>query len=420
MSAPRPPRFAAPARSWSAAIPPAPRWADRLLQSLGVQPAFAEAILGDLAEERVLREEQRGRIGASVWYASELLSALPHLFWNAARFGTPVTRARLSALVASMVLVMSAALMAFVLRDGPPARLVFTHVSGAESVDGIVVNYMRPVQLPTQVLDAKGHTLETNDVRYQWASGAPVRVSSTGTVTCTTNGDATVRASIATVTTDLLVHCRPVRELRMRAWMTLTVDDSVQELPFIAVGPDGRLVNLIAGALRVHDSSVATLTGSRIRPIMPGHTMVSVHVGDSESRMEVSVFRWVPTLDHLRPADDLVIAPVHLPRGTSIQWVMPKGSFWLEYKNRGATRLIPRMEVDGPISCMHLETFAPEVVRISCITMSDSATFRMTNPDSFMPLVEGSLSLERQPIKRDVEPRPSPQPHPSTFLPRER
>jgi len=60
----------------------------------------------------------------------------------------------------------------------PPARLV------AGSADTVVVNNVRPVRLPMQVLDASGHALPDTGVRYTWTSGLPVAVSTRGVATC--------------------------------------------------------------------------------------------------------------------------------------------------------------------------------------------------------------------------------------------
>lgn len=56
-----------------------PRTAERLLEALGAQPGFRDAVLGDLAEEFAYRAAHEGAGRSRHWYYREALRATPHL-----------------------------------------------------------------------------------------------------------------------------------------------------------------------------------------------------------------------------------------------------------------------------------------------------------------------------------------------------
>src|SRR5258706_5572391 len=108
---------------------------------------------------------------------------------------------KLTARVAVVLLTVAAAC------KGPPARLV------AGIADTVVVNNVHAVQMPMHVFDAAGHELPDTGVRFQWMSGATIPVSDKGVLKCTHAGDATVRASLGALVAQVIVRCRPVRDL---------------------------------------------------------------------------------------------------------------------------------------------------------------------------------------------------------------
>jgi hypothetical protein len=72
-----------------------PRWIETLLRSLGAQPGYRDAVLGDLTEEFVIRVEEQGVRTARRWYRREALRTAPHLLANWARTLTPRAGLRL-------------------------------------------------------------------------------------------------------------------------------------------------------------------------------------------------------------------------------------------------------------------------------------------------------------------------------------
>jgi hypothetical protein len=210
-------------------------------------------------------------------------------------------------------LILAFALPAVAACKGPASRLV------AGTADTVIVNNRRPVQLPMRVLDAAGHSLDSTGVQYRWMSGVPVSVSTTGEATCTQSGDATVRASLGPLATQLLLRCRPVRDVRALRMMNLVVGDSAQDVPFEAVDMDGQPVTLLTGDITVGDSTIATLEGGRIRARAPGSTDVTMRVGDRQGFMSVHVYERVRTPEGIR-AGQHVAVPVRLAGGEMRRW----------------------------------------------------------------------------------------------------
>ena len=199
---------------------------------------------------------------------------------------------------------------------GPPARLV------AGIADTVVVNGLRPAQLPLQVLDASGHVLPDTGVHYQWTSGLPIAVSTRGAVTCTRAGDAAVRASLGTLATHILVRCRPVHEIRVVGGvLNLFVGDPPQDLVFEAVDSAGRRVTEVAARVR-YDSTVVALERWRIRARAPGWAAVEISIGDQWAFYPVRVWERASTVDGIRPGQHLAV-PVRLAAGEMRSWQLP-------------------------------------------------------------------------------------------------
>lgn len=196
---------------------------------------------------------------------------------------------------------------------GPPARLV------AGRGDTVVVNNHGPVQLPIRVLDAAGRHLDSSGVRYQWIGGTLISVSTNGVVNCTEPGDATVRASLDSLVTHLIVLCRPVRDVRTIRMMNLVVGEPAQELPFEAVDAAGRPVTLLTGQVTVTDSMIATVEGVRIRGRAQGSTDLTMRIGDQLGFASVHVYEPARSPEGIRPGQRVAV-PVRLGGGEMRRW----------------------------------------------------------------------------------------------------
>jgi hypothetical protein len=386
---------------------------DRALLALGGDPAFIADLLGDLSEEYTYRAAHDGVYAARLWYVREMVRSTPHLVWNAIRHGTPSARARLAASILAVVATFSVLTVAWLTRNGPPASLV---VGGGIYSDGIVVNNLGPVQLSMSVLDARGHRLERTDVRYQRVSGVPIPVSTRGVIKCTRPGDAIVRASLAALHRDFVIHCQPVRTIRDAGWGNFVVGDPAATLTVDAIGLDGQPVTRIAARLRVVDSTVATLDASgRLRPLRPGETWIDIEIGDRRAGAFVTVYEPVRTFEGLRPDQRLVVAPIRLTRGASIRWPLPTGVFFLTFSadssevpptrgfvglGSGSSPTVQspvNMSVAGLIMCTRMPEPQPGVLGAYCLARAPGATLILTYSGPGGPNeIVGSLALERQ------------------------
>jgi hypothetical protein len=387
--------------------------ADRALLAIGGDPDFVADLLGDLSEEYADRTASDGVWAARLWYAGELTRSSPHVVWNAIRHGTPGVRARLAAYILAVIVSLSILTIAWATRNGPPASLV---VGEGSDSDGIVINNLGPVQLSMRVLDARGHGLERRDVRYQRISGGPIQVSTRGVIKCTRPGDAIVRASLAPLHRNFIIHCEPVRKIRDAGWGNFVVGQPPGTLTVNAIGPDGQPVTRIAAKLRVEDSTIATLDSSgRLRPLRPGQTWIDIEIGDRRAGDFVTVYEPVRTFEGLRPDQRWVVAPIRITRDASIRWPLPTGVFFLTFSadsseappmrgfvglGSGSSPTVQppiNMSVAGLIMCTRMSESRPGVLGAYCLARAPGATLilRYSGPGGPNEIV-GSLALERQ------------------------
>ena len=382
--APVPPR--PPSRHTTS--PPA---VERMLQALGADPAFAESVLGDLTEEYAMRAARDGRSAARLWYVREALRSAPHLVGSCIRHASWHRRARWAAWLAGGIATVAAGVLLLLLAaPGPPVRLV----AGNGDAEGVTVNSVRPVPLPMRVLDKAGRELDAAGVRYGWAAGDPLSVSPTGVLSCTRQGDATVRASLGLLSTRFLVRCRPVETIRAAIWNDFVLGEPERELPVDFEGPDGLSVTRIAGLLKIRDSSIATVSGLRIRPVAPGQTSLELSVGDKAAWAAVTVFEPVTTLEGLREDQRVVAAPVRLARGESLRWRLPTGLFDLVNMPGPEQTSALILRVDGPVMC--LPSLRPGVYRSSCLARGSGAFLTVAHPGLTGSVqAAGTIGLQR-------------------------
>jgi hypothetical protein len=284
-------------------------------------------------------------------------------------------------------LILAVALLVMAACKGPPARLV------AGIGDTVVVNNLRPVQLPMRVVDRAGHHLDSTGVRYQWMAGAPVSVSTTGVVKCTQPGDATVRASLGPLFTHVLLRCRPVRDLRAGRMINLVVGGPAQELPFEAVGVDGQPVTLLKAQVTVGDSTVATLEGQRIRARAPGSTHVTIRVGNRQAFMSVHAYERVNTPEGIRPGQHVAVA-VRLAGGEMRRWriaAAPEVYFLAVLADRDEQQM-PRLAIVGANCTPWLDAHS-----FFCLAQHDASVI-VYHPQQADPAQElsGTLAIWRQ------------------------
>lgn len=321
---------------------------ERLLQFCAADSGLAEAVLGDLAEERALRAANDGARAASWWYAREALRSAPHLIASGVRRASWRDRARLTGYLASIALASIIVVTALFNGSGPPARLV----ANTSDVNGVIVNNTRPVQLAMRVLDAAGNALPDSGVRYRWSSGIPVPLSPNGVATCTQPGDATVHASLGPLITPLLIRCRPVHDVRGTRMMNLVIGGPATEVPFLAVDADDQPVTLLRGQITVQDTSVATVNvtaeGNLLRARAPGSTGLNVRIGNRAAYMSVHVYEPVRTPEGIRPGQHVAVS-LHLAGGEMRRWRLAAAPeiYYIAMLPDGDERHTPRLAIVG-------------------------------------------------------------------------
>lgn len=224
---------------------------------------------------------------------------------------------------------------------GAPARLV------AGESDTVLVNDRRSVLIPLRVTDAAGRVVPDTAARFTREAGAAIPVSPRGEVTCAQRGDATVRATLGTLTTRFLLRCRPVEALRFPGPIQLVLGDSAREIPVTAYGPDNRPVHLFAARLHVGDTTLVALDGTRLRPRAWGATVLSVTIGDRQASTGVHVYAPATTLESLHRERRLIAVPLRLAPGEVRRWSLPPGGWMLtmwpeEDEGRG-----PQLRIEG-------------------------------------------------------------------------
>jgi hypothetical protein len=358
------------------------RVAEALLQSLGAEPTFADAVLGDLAEEYALRVERDGVAAARWWYACQAFRSAPYLVRSAARHRGLRERARLAASFAGISLAISLTLLALPARTAPPERLV---------AKPVVVNNLLPFRLPIRVLDAAGGVLPSTRVRYAWTAGAPVAISPSGVVTCAQPGDAVVRASLGTLATSVQVRCRPVADIRSPGTLELVVGDSAREVPFQAIDGGGRPVTLLMGRIDVGDSTIVALEGQRIRARAEGHTWVETRIGNRSGWSDVHVYQPAQSPEAIRPDQHLAV-PVRLARGERREWRLPGGHYFLRVVLNHDGRSTARLVVAGASCTLYGRS------HLECAAHGDmSVIVRQSRPASAGTDLLGTLLVWRLP-----------------------
>lgn len=289
---------------------------ERLLHAIGADPRFIDAVFGDLAEEFALRATWDGTASARWWYGCEVVRSAPHLLRSWIRYAIRYERTRLTAVLGGLALTSLVILIALLTRNGPPTLI------SAGTADVVIVNNEKTVQLPVQVFDAAGHLLKSNGVRFKRIAGAPIPISASGRVTCKERGDADVRVSLGLLSRDIVLRCRPIRQLLGGFGFEFVAGDLPTKLRISALGPDGMPVELIALSAQVQDSDVASLDGPALQPKAPGRTEISFWAGDQWMSGDITVRKRGSNPGALRVGEGFA-SVVKLRGGDVRRWSVP-------------------------------------------------------------------------------------------------
>lgn len=207
---------------------------------------------------------------------------------------------------------------------GAPARLL------AGAADTVVVNNRRPVSIPIRAFDASGRSVPASGISYVRTAGDSLDVTSDGIVTCARRGDATLRASLGAISSEILLRCRPVKKLHIAGPIQFVLGDSSQVIPLEALGVDDSAVDLIAGTVSTMRANVVGVeSGLRVSARTAGVSLTEVVVGDEHARVGVHVYEPVNTLDGLRADQRLVSMAMRLESGEMRRWQLPAGGWMM-------------------------------------------------------------------------------------------
>ena len=208
--------------------------------------------------------------------------------------------------------------------SGSPVRIV------AGRSDTVLVNSHKPTLLPIHVLDAAGHELNASGLEYRVVSGDSLGLSRRGVVSCARRGDTRLRASLANLTTEFVLLCRPVKGFRFMfdPGPPLLVGGPPRELALGAIGMDDMPVTLLAGTATIEDSGIAVLRGLTVEPRSAGATFVGVDIGDCVHWVYVEVDEPVASSRDLERRNQVfIVSQLRLVAGEIRSWAIPRGDF---------------------------------------------------------------------------------------------
>lgn len=215
---------------------------------------------------------------------------------------------------------------------GHPARVV------AGIRDTVIVNSVRPHQVPLAGIDDRGRAVAVREARFAWLSGDDIEISSAGMVRCPHPATATIRVSAGRASTDFTLYRRPIRDL---LWSPgdnpgFVLGQPGRALDIAGRGVDGDTVRLLAARLSVRDSTVASLDGSVVTPRHTGTTWVDAYVGDAHRAFVVQVVRSASQSTHLRPRE-VFIDRVALVPNQIRSWPVTRGRYEIRFLGDAST-----------------------------------------------------------------------------------
>ena len=266
-----------------------------------------------------------------------------------------------------------------------------TRLVGGTS-DTVIINHLRPVQIPVRVFDRDGKALPDSGVRFYWVRGDSVSVSERGAVTCIRSTDAIVRGVIGSISNDLLVRCRPVDKLYVNGPIQFLLPDTAQEMQLVARGLDGQVIDLLNGRSEIVDTAVATIDGIRVVPRSPGSTVGTVRFGNRSAGFGVHVYERVSSLNALEKGKQFVGIPLRLSGAETRTWRLPAGSWMLTMLPESDESAGLRLRVEGG-SCSLLRLTKR---RYGCYVKTDAKVI------VFNPAIHDSVERTGQLLVRPV------------------
>jgi len=179
----------------------------------------------------------------------------------------------------------------------------------AGTSDTTTIITTRPLWLNVNVVNLVGHVLPQRGIRFAFAGGDSLPLTTDGQVTCTRRSDANVSVVGGSVSALLTVLCRPIVGVAFTPGVRLIARGARGELPVVPLGPDRQPVRVRSPRVELGSDSIARLDGLSIEPRNAGLTWADVTMGDCVQTIEIAVDDSVATTDALpdrtRPMRDI-------------------------------------------------------------------------------------------------------------------
>lgn len=260
------------------------------------------------------------------------------------------------------------------------------------TADTVIINHRRQVRIPVRVLDAAGHALPDSNVRYRWIAGENLALTADGMVTCAHSTDASIEASLGSVTATMLVRCRPVKTIVIAGPIQFVLPDTAQEMRMSVLDLDGNEVNLLKGTSDIGDTTVATIEGTRLIPRSAGTTVAGVRFGNQSAGVGVHVYERASTLDGLGLGKELVGIPLRMTGAEMHSWRLPAGTWMLTMLPESDEASGLRLRIEGA-NCSPLQLTRR---RYACLVKTH-ATVIIYHPSTagYAPELSGQLLVRR-------------------------
>jgi hypothetical protein len=199
----------------------------------------------------------------------------------------------------------------------------------AGTSDTVTINTRRPLWLNVNVVNFAGRSLPQSALRFAFAGGDSVSLTTDGQVICGRRSDSNVSVVGGSVSALLTVLCRPIIGVAFTPGLRLFAGGASSPLPLVAIGPDHQVVLLRSPRTQLGNDSIASINGLLIGPRMPGLTWVDVTVGDCIQTIEIAVDDSVAMIDSLVRPYTAYVASLSGASGT--QWRLGPGRYelWL-------------------------------------------------------------------------------------------
>lgn len=163
--------------------------------------------------------------------------------------------------------------------------------------DTVVINARRAVTLPVR------DVIDDRQVQYEVTSGTVLRALGGDSLACSGRGDARLRMTAGSVSSSVVVLCRPIKAVSNVRVVELIAGGPPQPLAIGGVDDSGRTVGRIAVDVTVRDSSIAVVREGLIYPRRPGWTFLLFDLAGCQVQSLVRVHDPAPAADTLpRPA----------------------------------------------------------------------------------------------------------------------